>query len=115
MIDCLGGPLFAELIRSLALGGQAVVYGGFQPERFELHNFDLLMKGAAIKSYIDRYFFSPPPEDDAATVLREIAEISGSASFQVLFAGSHSLDDFKAAFEESVHRPEQGKQMLKMK
>ena len=114
VIDCVGGPLFADLIRSLALGGQAVIYGGFHAERFELHNFDLLMKGAAIKSYIYRYFFSPPPEDDATTVLREIAEISGSASFQIPFAGSHSLDDFKTAIEESLHRPEQGKRMFKM-
>jgi len=50
-IDCVGGPLAGELVRSLAFGGQFVVYGGFSADRFELHNFDLLMKGAGIKCY----------------------------------------------------------------
>ena len=55
VIDCVGGALLGELIRCAASGGQVILYGGYRSERFELHNFDLLMKGSAIKSYIHRY------------------------------------------------------------
>src|SRR5579863_794832 len=45
VIDCVGGPLLSQLIGALAANGQVVIYGGFGGEKFELHNFDLLMKG----------------------------------------------------------------------
>jgi len=60
VIDRVGGALLGELIKCGASGGQATLYGGYSPERFGLHNFDLLMKGSAIKSYVYRYFFTPP-------------------------------------------------------
>ncbi len=113
VIDCVGGPLFGDLIRSLAMGGQAVIYGGYHQERFELHNFDLLMKGAAIRSYIYRYFFSPPPKDDL-TLLRRITEISKPDDFRMPIGGLHSLDDFKSAITESFERPENGKRLFSM-
>jgi NADPH:quinone reductase-like Zn-dependent oxidoreductase len=73
VIDCVGGPIASELIRSLSNGGQFLIYGGFSSEKFQLHSFDLLMKGARIKPYIYRYFFHPPEANDRA-VLNEIAE-----------------------------------------
>lgn len=113
VIDCVGGPLFGDLSRFLAMNGQAVIYGGYRPERFELHNFDLLMKGAAIKSYIYRYFFSPPSMNDR-TLLRRIAEISGPDEFRMPTGGLHSLVDFKSAITESFQRPEKGKRIFTM-
>lgn len=84
---------FGELTRALAMGGVAVIYGGFHPGKFELHNFDLLMKGATIKSYIYRYFFSPPPKE-YETFVRGIIEASASDDFQIPLAGVHTLDEF---------------------
>ena len=113
VIDCVGGPLASELIRSLSNGGQFLIYGGFSPERFQLHNFDLLMKGAQIKSYIYRYFFHPPEANDRA-VLNQIAEICGQPDFRVRVGGVHTLDDFKMAISETLYHPEFGKRFLKM-
>jgi NADPH2:quinone reductase len=62
-----------------------ILYGGYSPERFELHNFDLLMKGSAIKSYVYRYFFTPPQKEDAK-LLREIVDIAGRPEFRVPLA-----------------------------
>lgn len=113
VIDSVGGPLVGELVKSLAFGGKVVLYGGYSPETFQLHNFDLLMKGAEIGTYVYRYFFDPPTKEDA-TVLRKIAEISGSSDFRIPIGGMHDLADFKTAIEETIHRPEVGKRFFRM-
>ncbi len=113
VIDCVGGAIAGDLIRSLAIGGQFVIYGGFSPEKFPLHNFDLLMKGAAIKSYVYRYFFNPPPADDRK-LLNEIADSCARPEFNLRIGGAHALDDFKIAIAETLDRPESGKRILKM-
>jgi NADPH:quinone reductase len=113
VIDCVGGPIASELIRSLSNGGRFLIYGGFSPETFRLHSFDLLMKGAQIKPYIYRYFFHPPEANDRA-VLNEIAETCGQPDFKVRVGGVHSLDDFKTAINETLQHPESGKRFLKM-
>jgi len=111
VIDCVGGPLLGELIRCGAPGGRVILYGGYSPERFELHNFDLLMKGSAIKSYIYRYFFTPPQKEDAK-LLREIVDISGRPEFTVPVGGLHPLEDFQSAINETVDHPERGKRFF---
>jgi NADPH:quinone reductase len=71
------------------------------------------MKGAAIKSYVYRYFFSPPRADDRA-FLDQIAGISSGPEFNVRIGGVHALDDFKTAVAETLDRPESGKRIFKM-
>src|SRR5260221_13502577 len=102
VIDCVGGALLGEVIRCGGSGGQAILYGGYSPERFDLHNFDLLMKGSAIKSYVYRYFFTPPQKEHAK-VLREIVDISGRPEFRVPVGGLHPLEDFQSAINETAN------------
>jgi NADPH:quinone reductase len=111
--DCVGGAMASDLIRSIAIGGQFVIYGGFSPQKFQLHNFDIWMKGAGIKSYIYRYFFSPPRPDDRG-FLDEIAGIGAGPEFNVRIGGVQDLGDFKTAIAETLDRPESGKRILKM-
>jgi NADPH:quinone reductase-like Zn-dependent oxidoreductase len=113
VIDCVGGALLGELLRSTALGAQIIIYGGYSSEKFELHNFDILMKGSTIKSYVYRYFFTPPPAVDRQ-LLQEIADVSGRADFTVPLAGIHPLEDFRTAIYESVNHPENGKRFFRM-
>ncbi|MBV8278092.1 MAG: zinc-binding dehydrogenase [Verrucomicrobia bacterium] len=113
VIDCVGGAIAGDLIRSLAVGGQFIIYGGFSSETFSLHNFDVLMRGAAIKSYVYRYFFHPPAADDRK-LLHEIADVCAQPEFKVRIGGVHALDDFKVAIHEALSRPHFGKRLLKM-
>jgi NADPH2:quinone reductase len=71
------------------------------------------MKGAAIKSYVYRYFFNPPPADDRK-LLNELADICARPEFNLRIGGAHALDDFKIAIAETLDRPESGKRILKM-
>lgn len=113
IIDNVGGPAGGELIRSLALGGQMVINGGMSAERFELHNFDVLLSGAEIRANIYRYFFSPPVEADRP-MLREIVDIFGQPDFHIPVGGIHPLSEFKLAVENSLDRADLGKQIFTM-
>jgi len=114
VIDCVGGPLLADLVRSLvSWDGKVVIYGGYSPAKFELHNFDILMKGVTIKSYAYRYFFTPPKKEDRKT-LREIGEVFAQPEFKVRVGGVHRLEDYKAAIEAALNLPERGKRFFSM-
>ncbi|RBL90539.1 quinone oxidoreductase family protein [Chitinophaga flava] len=111
VIDNVGGPVTGELIRSMAFGGRVIINGGMSPDKFELHNFDILMSGAEIKSHVYRYFFNPPTAADAA-VLKEIISISSQPGFQTPLGGMHSLADVETAVTESIQYPQKGKRIF---
>jgi NADPH:quinone reductase len=113
VIDCVGGALLGELLRTAALGAQVIIYGGYSSEKFELHNFDILMKGSTIRSYVYRYFFTPPPTGDRQ-LLQEIADVSGRPDFMAPVAGLHPLQDFRTAIYDAVNYPENGKRFFRM-
>lgn len=114
VIDNVGGPVTGDLIRSLALGGRVVINGGMSPERFELHNFDVLMSGAEIRASIYRYFFDPPKPSDGA-MLQAVIAAFGKLDFYVPQGGSHGLDDFETALRTAWDRPDRGKQTFVMR
>ena len=102
-----------ELIRVMAFGGQGIINGGMSPERFELHNFDVLLNGLEIKAHVYRHFFTPPQISGRA-VLQQIVDASGRADFQVPLGGLHPLADFKKAIGESMRNPARGKRLFQM-
>ena len=114
IIDNVGGSVTGELIRSMDFGGQVVINGGMSLDKFELHNFDILLKGIQIKSHVYRYFFTPPKIEDMA-VLGEIAEISGQSNFQTPVGGIHSLENFQTAIDATINSPERGKHIFEFR
>ncbi len=108
IIDNVGGPVTGELIRSLNFGSQVIINGGMSEERFTLHNFDILLSGLHMRSYVYRYFFDPPPAADAV-FLQELIELAGRATFKAPVGGWHRLDNFKEALEASSRFPQSGK------
>jgi NADPH2:quinone reductase len=113
VVDNVGGPVSGELIRSLSLGGQMVINGGMSAERYELHNFDVLLSGLQIKANIYRYFFSPPVEADGP-ILRRIIDVFGQPDFHVPVGGLHRLPSFELAVANSLERAYLGKQIFTM-
>ena len=111
IIDNVGGPVTGELIRSMAFGGQVIINGGMSLDKFELHNFDILLSGIQIKSHVYRYFFTPPKIEDMA-VLGEIAAISGQSNFQTPIGGIHHLENFQTAINATINSPERGKHIF---
>jgi NADPH:quinone reductase-like Zn-dependent oxidoreductase len=112
LIDNVGGPVTGELIRAMAFGGQVIINGGMSPERFELHNFDVLLSGLEIRSHVYRYFFDPPKPEDMPT-MQAIA--AASDSFRVPIGGMNALEDYHRAVTETLSRPERGKQFFNMR
>jgi NADPH2:quinone reductase len=113
LIENVGGPVAGDLIRSMAFGGQVIINGGMSAERFELHNFDVLLSGIEIRSHVYRYFFTSPQPNDMQ-MLRQIAEASESPDFKVAVGGLNRLEDFERAVVETLDRPERGKQFFEL-
>jgi NADPH:quinone reductase len=112
LIDNVGGPVTGELIRAMAFGGQVIINGGMSPERFELHNFDVLLSGLEIRSHVYRYFFDPPKAADMPT-MQTIA--AASDRFKVPIGGMNALEDYHRAVVETLGSPERGKQFFDMR
>jgi NADPH:quinone reductase-like Zn-dependent oxidoreductase len=112
LIDNVGGPVTGELIRAMAFGGQVIINGGMSPERFELHNFDVLLSGLDIRSHVYRYFFDPPKPGDMPT-MQAIA--AAADSFRVPIGGMNALEDHRRAVAETLRSPERGKQFFDMR
>jgi NADPH:quinone reductase-like Zn-dependent oxidoreductase len=111
VIDCVGGPLLRDLFKRIAMHGRAIIYGGYDSAPFDLHNFDVLLRGAAIEAYIYRYFFEAPGPQDRA-LLDEIAAATAGDDFVVPVGGRHALSDFRRAIDATLAAPERGKQFL---
>jgi NADPH:quinone reductase-like Zn-dependent oxidoreductase len=113
LVDNVGGPATGELIRSMAFGGQVVINGGMSPDRFELHNFDVLLNGIEIRSHVYRYFFTPPGPKDVGE-LEQIAAAAMLETFKVPVGGRNELAQFRAAIAATLEHPEQGKQFFEL-
>jgi NADPH:quinone reductase-like Zn-dependent oxidoreductase len=113
IIDNVGGSVTGELIRALSFGGRLIVNGGMSPDRFDIHNFDILLKGVEIKPYVYRYFFAPPPSSDFEELLH-IATLSAATDFKVPVAGMNHLAAFKYAIDEAMSHPDRGKLFFRM-
>ena len=111
LIDNVGGPVTGDIIRAMRFGGQVVINGGMSAERFELHNFDVLLKGLEIRSHVYRYFFAPPAPADQPELAR-IAEAAAGVDFQVAVGGMRPLDDWQDAVRLTIEAPEAGKQFF---
>ena len=108
VVDCVGGPGFAALARALRLGSRAVIYGGFSPEPFSLHNLDILLNVLEIRSYVYRYFFNPPGPDDEGRV-RQVLALSEHLDLKVPQAARYGLEAFREAFADVISGAEMGR------
>lgn len=100
ILDAVGGPLRADLVRSASFGARVVMYGGLSDQRFELHNNDIYLNGLSIEPYIYRHFFTPPTPEERTT-LEKIITIAGDPSFVAPVSGRYRLDQFKTAVKAS--------------
>jgi len=100
ILDAVGGPLLADLIRSASFAARVIMYGGLSDQRFELHNNDIYLNGLTIEPYIYRHFFTPPTKEENTT-LRKIIDIASDPSFIAPVSGRYSLDQYKTAVKAS--------------
>jgi len=100
ILDAVGGPLLADLIRTAAFSARVIMYGGLSDQRFELHNNDVYLNGLAIEPYIYRHFFTPPAPEEKPT-LEKIIAIAGDPSFIAPISGRYRLDEYKTAVKAS--------------
>lgn len=100
ILDAVGGPLLADLIRTAAFSARVIMYGGLSDQTFELHNNDVYLNGLTIEPYIYRHFFTPPAPEEKTT-LEKIIAIAGDPSFIAPISGRYRLDEYRTAVKAS--------------
>lgn len=100
IIDAVGGPILADLVRNAAFGAKVIMYGGLSEQHFQLHNNDIYLNGLTIEPYIYRHFFTPPAPEEKAT-LEKIVSIAADPSFMAPVSGRYKLDEYKTAVMNS--------------
>ncbi|WP_431210175.1 zinc-binding dehydrogenase [Puia sp. P3] len=100
IIDAVGGPLLANLVRSAAFNARVIMYGGLSDQQFGLHNNDVYLNGLTIEPYIYRHFFTPPAKEENKT-LQAIITIASDPSFVAPISGQYRLDQYKTAVKAS--------------
>jgi NADPH:quinone reductase-like Zn-dependent oxidoreductase len=108
IVDNVGGPLLADLISSTAFNSKVVINGGQSNESYVLHNFDILLNGLEIRSYVYRYFFDPPLPGDK-DMLKEIMEVSLKNDFYTPVGGFFEMDTYHDAIRNATENPSGGK------
>jgi NADPH2:quinone reductase len=109
--DAVGGEVLTQLLDALTFCGRAVIVGAYDPEPFKTTALRMLMELQEIRAYIYRYFFTPPPIEDA-DYLKSVLDELADPTVVVPIAGRHRLEDFRTALEETAARPEAGKRVL---
>jgi len=103
VIDCVGGTLLSKLIKTIAYAAHTVIYGAFDRDNFELHNYDLLLNGASICAYNYRLLSRSPRPDEQAELV-QLFEVAGKPEFEAPTAKSFPLADYQAALEAALGR-----------
>ncbi|WP_454758833.1 quinone oxidoreductase family protein [Caulobacter segnis] len=111
VVDAIGGAVLTALLEALGFRGRAVIVGAYDLAPFQTNALRVLMQDQVIRAYIYRYFFDAPSVSDAAWITSVLEELA-DPSVEVLIAGVRPLEDFRAALEETVRAPENGKQVL---
>lgn len=109
--DAVGGEVLTQLLDALSFRGRAVIVGAYDPQPFKTTALRMLMELQEIRAYIYRYFFTPPPIEDA-DYLKSVLDELADPAVVVPIAGRHRLEDFRTALEETAARPEAGKRVL---
>jgi NADPH:quinone reductase-like Zn-dependent oxidoreductase len=100
IVDAVGGPLLADLVRSAAFRAKLIMYGGLDGKSFQLHNNDVYLNGLTVESYIYRHFFTPPAREDGH-ILSEMFAVAGAPSFLAPVSGRYRLEEYQAAVKNS--------------
>lgn len=111
-IDNVGGRISGEIIRSMALGGHVIINGGMSEEKFQLHNFDILLNLIDVRPYLYRYFFEPATAADKQ-MISDIIALTNRPDFILPVAQFHRLEDFHDAIYQTINNPEKGKHLFR--
>jgi NADPH2:quinone reductase len=103
VIDCVGGRLLSKVIKSINYRAHIIIYGAYSQDRFELHSYDLLLKGASISAYNYR-FLSRGPKEEEKEELTDLFNAAGQSEFEAPIAKSFPLDEHKAAFVAALSK-----------
>ena len=113
-IDSVGGPLAAQVARSLRRGGTLVVFGllGGDPV-MPLEIPDLLFKGATVRGFWLTSWFATRPPERIGSAIAEVMTLMAQGLMVPDVEAEYELADFANAIAHAERGGRRGKVMLK--
>lgn len=113
-MDCIGGPLAAELVSCLGLGGHLVLYGTLGAPSFDLHSRDLMMPVARVSGFFLGNHVARKSPLAMLRALRELRAVASRSLSDVEVREIFTLDEVHRALEASVAPGARGKVLLRL-
>src|SRR5690606_20415174 len=113
-MDCIGGPLAAEPVSCLGLGGHLALYGTLRAPSFEPHSRDRTMPAArASGCFLGNHVARTSPLA-MLRALRELRAVASRSLSDVEVREIFTLDEVHRALEASVAPGARGKVLLRL-
>lgn len=113
-MDCVGGPLAAELVSCLGLGGHLVLYGTLGSPAFELHSRDLMMPCAKVSGFFAGNHIAMKSPLGMLRAIRELKAVAHVGLADVKVREVFPLAEVRRALEASVAPGMLGKVLLRL-
>lgn len=112
LIDCVGGPIVAELLPALSTGATAIAYGVLDRRPAPVTNAALIYAnltwiGFGIDRWIERR-----DDDELQTAYADLTNAILDTSIALPVAARHPLQDIASALRDAEHPPTLGKVLL---
>ena len=113
-LDCVGGPLTAEVVRCLGLGGRLVLYGTLADHPVEIEPRDLMMPLAQVSGFYLGNWLARQSLFGRMRVLRAVKRLTLQGIFDTEVSAVYPLEQAAAAVAAANSPGRTGKVMLQI-
>lgn len=111
-LDALGGPVFAQLVDALGMGGTLVSYSQVVQEPAALAPAALIFKQITIKGFWLSQWFAEAEAADTQALFGAVIPMVAGGQLTLAVDSSYTLEQLSEAVERSMGGRRQGKVML---
>jgi NADPH2:quinone reductase len=112
VLDCVGGALASQAIRTLAPGGRMVCYGTLSPEPISLPPRDIMMPMASVEGFYLAAYLANRSLLQRISLVRATAKLIASGVLGTSVERTYGLDELHAALEHARRPGRTGKILL---
>lgn len=109
VLDCVGGKVGTELLKSAGPNGRVVVYGALSRDNVEFHSSLFLYNSITVRGFSVRGYFGSMRAGQRSSMFASIAPILSREDFKLGISASYPLALYQAALKDYHNRGKRGK------
>ncbi|KAL7751245.1 hypothetical protein RI367_003451 [Sorochytrium milnesiophthora] len=113
-MDSVGGDIMGVLVKTIAFGGQIVIFGTVVPTPWPVSHFDIMGRMVRIASYDSSSWFRRLPAEQQKSTLDELVQLLHSKTLTPTTQKTYPLSELAAALDDCIHSARGGKILVSM-